>query len=108
MLAITGRKIRLGFKAGRDRYIDHTVVGIQQQLPGVLQAQRQVILARREVTILMKQTLYLAQRKFAPFSNFRKRQGHLDIIFHQVDYIDQLWGVHRQIELDQRFPALRY
>ena len=98
MLAITGRKIRLGFKAGRDGYIDHAVVGIQQQLSGVLQAQRQVILTRREITLLMKQTLYLAQRKFAPFGNFRKRQGHLDIVLNKVDHIDQFWAIHRQID----------
>ena len=60
MLAIAGGKIRLGFETGGDGDVDHTAIGIEQQLLGVHQLQGQVILARCQASILVEQALDLA------------------------------------------------
>ena len=60
MLAVTGGKIGLGFKPGGNGNINHTAVGVEQQLLGVHQAQRKVILARCQAAVLVKQAFDLA------------------------------------------------
>jgi hypothetical protein len=54
IFSITSGKIGLGFEAGGYRYIDNTIIRIQQQLLGVQQAQRQIILAWCYSAILVK------------------------------------------------------
>ena len=95
-LAVAFREMRGGDEAAGDRHLDHRHRRLDQQMPGAVEPDLQIVAGRRAAHLLAEQPLDLAPRQADRVGDLDQRQRLGEVRLHQLDDVEHLGVLHAE------------